>query len=48
MIIHYLSFIYRNCIGQHFALNEEKVMIGALTRRWVPRRSSDYVLTPFV
>lgn len=31
-----MSFdIFRNCIGQNFALNEERVMIGALVKRYV-------------
>lgn len=27
------EYLFRNCIGQNFALNEEKVMIGSLVKR---------------
>lgn len=29
----YLMLFYRNCIGQNFALNEQKVLIGSLVKR---------------
>lgn len=29
----YLMLFFRNCIGQNFALNEQKVLIGSLVKR---------------
>jgi len=28
-------FIFRNCIGQHFAMNEEKTIISRILERYV-------------
>jgi hypothetical protein len=33
ILMYYHVDVFRNCIGQHFAMNEEKVIISKLLRR---------------